>query len=612
MQKNSLQEFRNVAIIAHVDHGKTTLVDAMLKYSKIFRENQSVGTLIMDSDPQERERGITILSKNTAIVYGNVKINIIDTPGHVDFSGEVERVLNMADGCLLVVDALDGPMPQTRYVLKTALENRLKPIVIINKIDRDNSNINNVINDIQDLFLELALDADQLDFPIIYASAKDGYSVENLSDTPKDMSPLFETILDSIPPPRNEYSGPFQMLVAALDYDNHIGQIAIGRVFRGQVNKGDWISVIDYKNEIKNYRAEHLFSFRDLARNDVDQVSAGDIGAISGLSDVRIGDTIASVEKPEPLERIHIEDPTVKVTIGVNTSPFSGREGAYASSRVLWERLQRELQINVGLRVERTGSPDEFLVSGRGELHLSVLMENMRREGMEFQVSKPEAVTNIINDKVYEPYELLIIDTKEEFIGPLTEELSSRLAVMTEMGANTDGYLKIIYRLPTRGLIGFRNFFLRITRGQGIMNTQFDSYEVMKGQVKSNRSGVLVAAESGTSVTYAIRNAQERAQTFVEPQVQVYEGMIVGMHNRERDMDFNICKKRQVTNMRKSTSEIVERLEPAIIFSLEEALDFVESDELIEITPLNIRMRKRILDSSGRYKKARNDSRASR
>ena len=612
MQKNSLQEFRNVAIIAHVDHGKTTLVDAMLKYSKIFRENQSVGTLIMDSDPQERERGITILSKNTAIVYGNVKINIIDTPGHVDFSGEVERVLNMADGCLLVVDALDGPMPQTRYVLKTALENRLKPIVIINKIDRDNSNINNVINDIQDLFLELALDADQLDFPIIYASAKDGYSVENLSDTPKDMSPLFETILDSIPPPRNEYSGPFQMLVAALDYDNHIGQIAIGRVFRGQVNKGDWISVIDYKNEIKNYRAEHLFSFRDLARNDVDQVSAGDIGAISGLSDVRIGDTIASVEKPEPLERIHIEDPTVKVTIGVNTSPFSGRDGAYASSRVLWERLQRELQINVGLRVERTGSPDEFLVSGRGELHLSVLMENMRREGMEFQVSKPEAVTNIINDKVYEPYELLIIDTKEEFIGPLTEELSSRLAVMTEMGANTDGYLKIIYRLPTRGLIGFRNFFLRITRGQGIMNTQFDSYEVMKGQVKSNRSGVLVAAESGTSVTYAIRNAQERAQTFVEPQVQVYEGMIVGMHNRERDMDFNICKKRQVTNMRKSTSEIVERLEPAIIFSLEEALDFVESDELIEITPLNIRMRKRILDSSGRYKKARNDSRASR
>jgi len=610
MQENSMKEFRNVAIIAHVDHGKTTLVDAMLKYSKVFRENQSVGNLIMDSDPQEKERGITILSKNTAIIYGSVKINIIDTPGHVDFSGEVERVLNMVDGCLLVIDAIDGPMPQTRYVLKAAFENHLKPIVVINKIDRDNSNISTVIDAIQDLFLELALDADQLDFPIIYASARDGYALDNLTDSPKDMSPLFEAILNAIPAPANDFSGPFQMLVAALDYDNHLGQIAIGRVSRGQINKGDSISVINYQNEIKNFRADHVFSFRDLARNDVNSVLAGDIGAISGISNVRIGDTIASVENPEPLVRIRIEDPTVKVTIGVNTSPFSGRDGAYASSRVLWDRLQRELQTNIGLRVERTGSADEFLVSGRGELHLSVLMENMRREGMEFQVSKPEAVIIIDNGETLEPYELLIIDTKEEFVGSLTEELSSRLAVMTEMVASTAGYLKIVYKLPTRGLIGFRNFFIKTTRGQGVMNTQFDSYERMRGQVKSNRSGVLVAAESGISVTYSIRNAQERAQTFVESQVHVYEGMIVGMHNGDRDMDFNICKKRQVTNMRKSTSEIVDRLEPAVIFSLEDALDFVEADELVEITPLSIRMRKRILDSTDRSKKSRNGSRA--
>ena len=601
---------RNVAIVAHVDHGKTTLVDAMLKFSHVFGDHQRVGHLIMDTDPQERERGITILAKNTAITYAGVTVNIIDTPGHVDFSGEVERVVNMADGCLLVVDAVDGPMPQTRYVLKTALGQGLRPVVVVNKIDRATSRIPETVSAVQDLFLELATDADQLDFPVLYASAREGYAIANLDDPREDMGPLFQAILDHVPPPVADPDGPLQMLAAALDYDNHLGQIAIGRVFRGSVRRGDPVLLLARDGLPTPARIDHLFIFRDLARHEVTEVAAGDIGAVSGIRDVTIGDTIASPEQPDALPRITIEEPTVKMTFSVNTSPFSGRDGQYATSRMLWARLQRELQTNVSLRVERTDSADEFLVSGRGELHLSVLIEAMRREGLELQVSKPEAVTRLINGKVHEPYERLTIDTREEFVGPITEELASRLAHLTNMQMDGTGAASLEFKLPTRGLIGFRTFFLRTTRGNGVMNSEFLDVEPMRGQVKSTRSGVIVAAETGMAVTNGIRNAQERGDTFVEPQTLVYEGMIVGMHARDRDMDFNICKERKMTNIRSSTSEIIERLEPAIKFSLEESLDFVETDELVEVTPKNVRLRKRILNADERYRHSRSKAKA--
>jgi len=599
------QHLRNLAIVAHVDHGKTTLVDAMLKFSHVFRDNQAVGELIMDSDPQERERGITILAKNTAVAYGDVTVNIIDTPGHADFSGEVERVVNMADGCLLVVDAVEGSMPQTRYVLKMALAGGLRPVVVINKIDRPMTRIPEVEAEIQDLFLELATDADQLDFPILYASAKAGYALVHIDDEPKDLAPLLEAIIDHIPPPHADPDGPLQMLAAALDYDNHLGQIAIGRVFRGSVKRGDRVALIARDGEIEQYRADHIFVFRDLARREVDEVRAGDIAAVTGLRDLVIGDTIADPETPEALTRISIEEPTVRMAFSVNTSPFSGRDGKYATSRMLFDRLQKELQTNVSLRVEHTDSADEFLVSGRGELHLSVLIESMRREGMEFQVSKPEAVTRMIDNVVHEPYETLFIDMREEFMGAITEELASRLASMTTMDHDGQGNVRIEYALPTRGLIGFRTFFLRATRGNGVMTAEFTGNQPVKGVVKSTRTGVMVASEPGIAVTYGIRNAQERGSTFVEPQTPVYEGMIVGSHPRDRDMDINIAKERQVTNMRKATSEIVIRLDPAIKFSLEEALDFVESDELVEVTPKNIRLRKRILPSDARSRSTR-------
>ena len=603
---------RNVAIIAHVDHGKTTLVDAMLKFSHVFRENQQVGVLIMDSNPQERERGITILAKNTAIGYKGVKVNIIDTPGHVDFSGEVERVVNMADGCLLVVDAVDGPMPQTRYVLKLALGQGLRPVVVVNKIDRPVARVAETVSAIQDLFLELATDADQLDYPVLYTSARGGYALARLEDDPEDMAPLFDAILEHIPPPLADPDGPLQMLTAALDYDNHLGQIAIGRVFRGLLRRGAPLVLAGREDATVQFKADHLFTFRDLARHEVDSVAAGDIAAVTGLRDVTIGDTITSPDAPEALERIIIVEPTVKMTFGVNTSPFSGKDGKYATSRVLGARLQRELKTNVSLRVEQTGSADEFLVSGRGELHLSVLIEEMRREGLEFQVSKPEAVTRLVDGKPQEPYELLTVETREEFFGALTEELASRLGQMTDMQNDGAGNVRFAYKLPTRGLIGFRSFFLRASRGNGVMNSEFLGYEPVRGELESTRSGVIVSSETGTAVTYGLHNAQERGETFVEPQTPVYQGMVVGMHSRDRDMDVNVCKERKQTNVRSSTQEIAVRLDPAVKFSLEEALDFVATDELVEVTPKNIRLRKRILNADARYRKTRTLARAER
>ena len=611
MTASPQNHLRNIAIVAHVDHGKTSLVDAMLRYSHVFRPDQQVADLIMDSDPQERERGITILAKNTGIKYGDVMVNIIDTPGHADFSGEVERVVNMADGCLLVVDAVEGPMPQTRYVLRIALRQGLRPILVINKIDRPSADAAAALSAVQDLFLELATDSDQLDFPVLYTSARNQYALAVEGDAPKDMAPLFDAIVDRVPAPVADPEAPLQLLVAALDYDNHLGQIAVGRVSRGRITKGEQVVLIGHDDGAPAYRVERLFTFRDLARHEIESASAGEIVALSGLRDVRIGDTVASPDAPDPLERMKVEDPTVRMTFSVNTSPFSGQEGKYASSRMLWDRLQRELQTNVALRVERTGSVDEFLVSGRGELHLSVLIEKMRREGIEFQVSRPEAVTRRIDGIMHEPYELLFLETRDDYIGAVTEDLSSRLAQMVDMQSDGVGNVGLQFRLPTRGLIGFRSFFLRATRGNGQMNTEFIGMEPVTGELKNARSGAVVSTERGIAVTYGLQNAQERGETFVEPQTPVYQGMIVGRHNRERDMDLNVCKERKTTNVRSSTQEIVERLEPAVKFSLEEALGFINADELVEITPKSIRMRKRILSPDERYRVQRSRAKTS-
>ena len=611
MTESSQTHLRNIAIVAHVDHGKTSLVDAMLRYSHVFRPDQQVADLIMDSDPQERERGITILAKNTGIKYGDVMVNIIDTPGHADFSGEVERVVNMADGCLLVVDAVEGPMPQTRYVLRIALRQGLRPILVINKIDRPSADAAAALSAVQDLFLELATDSDQLDFPVLYTSARNQYALTVEGDAPKDMAPLFDAIVDRVPAPVADPEAPLQLLVAALDYDNHLGQIAVGRVSRGRITKGEQVVLIGHDSGTPAYRVERLYTFRDLERHEIESASAGEIVALSGLRDVRIGDTVASPEAPDPLERMKVEEPTVRMTFSVNTSPFSGQEGKYASSRMLWDRLQRELQTNVALRVERTDTADEFLVSGRGELHLSVFIEKMRREGIEFQVSRPEAVTKRIDGKMHEPYEYLFLETRDDYIGAVTEDLSSRLAQMVDMQSDGASNIRLQFRLPTRGLIGFRSFFLRATRGNGQMNTEFIGMEPVTGELKNARSGAVVSTERGIAVTYGLQNAQERAETFVEPQTPVYQGMIVGRHNRERDMDLNVCKERKTTNVRSSTQEIVERLEPAVKFSLEEALGFINADELVEITPKSIRMRKRILSPDERYRVQRSRSRAS-
>jgi len=600
---------RNLAIVAHVDHGKTTLIDAMLKHSKSSYDKRNFDEQVMDSNPQERERGITILAKNTAIQYNDVTLNIIDTPGHVDFSGEVERVVNMADGCLLLVDAVDGPMPQTRYVLKVALDRGLKPLVVINKIDRSIDQIDQTIESINDLFLELATDADQLSFPIIFASGKDGYAVEDLLDNKLDMDPLFESIIEHIPGPMVDIEGAFQLLVTSLDYDSHIGNIAIGRVARGVIKRSDSLVVIGRDSTTSPFKVDHLFLFKDLKRNEVDEVSAGDICAIAGMKTVSIGDTISSSDLPEALGRINIDEPTVKMTFGVNTSPFSGKDGKYATSRVLWDRLERELRTNVSLKIERTASADEFIVSGRGELHLSVFIEDMRREGLEFQVSKPEAITKLVDGKNHEPYERLTIETPQEYVGALAEELASRLGHMIEMRSDITGVVVMIYEIPTRGLIGFRSFVLRSTRGSAVVNTEFLEFRPINGKIKSSRFGSIVASDSGMALTYGIKNAQERGHTFVAPNTSIYEGMIVGVHNRDGDMDINICKERKKTNMRSATSEIFERLEPPIQFSLEEALDFVAEDELAEITPNAIRLRKRILDSAYRHRYARNRDR---
>jgi GTP-binding protein len=600
---NYRDDLRNIVIIAHVDHGKTSLIDMMLKQSKVFRDNQQVGTLILDRNALEREKGITILAKNTAVIYRGVKINIIDTPGHADFSGEVERVMNMADGCLLLIDSVDGPMPQTRFVLKHALDKGLKPIVVINKIDRENSRIAEVVHLTQDLFLELATDADQLDFPILYASARDGTATTDPDKEGEDLIPLFESILHKVPPPGIE-AGPFQMLVSNLDYSSYKGKLAIGKIYRGSVRPHDKVAVIGSDGSTRNYEVSQVFTFMGLDQPEVEEATAGDIVAITGVEIVSIGDTITSCEQPDALPRIEIGEPTIKMMFGVNTSPLAGREGKYCTSRQLRERLYRELETNLSLGVQDTETPDVFFVSGRGELHLAILIETMRRQDYEFEISKPEVITKEIDGKVMEPVESLTIDTREEYIGVLTEILSTRQAKLTNMYNDGQGNVRLEFHIPTRGLIGFRSTFLTATRGEGIMSTLLLGYEPWYGDIVSTRSGMLVASEKGTAVTYGLNNAQGRGITFIEPGTPVYEGMIVGMHARGNDLAVNVAKEKKQTNIRASTSDIAIKLTPPVKFSLEEALGMISDDELIEVTPNNIRLRKRLL-TQGQRSRAR-------
>ena len=603
-------DIRNLAIIAHVDHGKTTLVDALLKQGKVFRAHQQVGTLMMDSNPLERERGITILAKNASVSYGDVRINVIDTPGHADFSGEVERVMNMADGCLLLVDAVDGPMPQTTYVLRQALRQNVTPMVVINKIDRPDARVAEVVEMVQDLFLELATTVEQLDYPVLYASARQGYATRSLDTPGLDMQPLFEEIVNSVPPPTGDPNAPLQILVAALDYDNYLGQIAVGRITNGMIRLQDKVALLGRDDAFTAHNVERIFVFRGMERVEVPEAYTGDIVAVTGPEGVSIGDTISSFEFPEALPSIEISEPTVRMTFGVNTSPFMGRDGSHCTSRNLHERLLRELRTNVSLRVESTLSPDVFVVAGRGELHLSILVETMRREQYEFQVSRPAPVNKIIDGETYEPYEILNITIHEDYVGALTEYLSTRMAQHRDMRYSENGYVHLEYKIPTRGLIGFNAFFNRITRGDGVKSSIFTSYEPVQGEIKSQRSGALVASENGVAVVYGLLNGQGRGDTFIDQGEKVYEGMIVGSHRRDGDIEINVCKEKKLTNMRSSTADVAKRLKATITMSLEEALAFITDDELLEVTPLNLRLRKAELSALDRKRNRRDGSRA--
>lgn len=598
-------DIRNIAIIAHVDHGKTTLVDGMLKQSGIFRQNEKVEERVMDSNELERERGITILSKNTAIRYKGVKINIVDTPGHADFGGEVERVLKMVDGVLLLVDAFEGPMPQTRFVLSKALELNLKPVVVINKIDRPDARPEEVVDEVLDLFIELGADDNQIDFPVVYASAREGIAKLNLNDESSDLRPLFETILKEIPCPQGDIDGPLQLIVTTLDYDDYIGRIAIGKVIRGKIISGEMAAICKRNGSIENVKINNIYQYDGLKREQVDKAILGDIVAVSGISDIEIGETIADVENPEAVDFVQIEEPTISMTFGVNTSPFAGREGKYVTSRHIRDRLHRELETNVALKVEDTDTTEAFKVSGRGELHLSILIETMRREGYELQVSKPTVIMKEVDGKKQEPIELLTIDIPEDFMGIVMEKLGTRKGELMDMHQLKPGTLRLKFKIPTRGLIGYRQEFMTDTKGNGIMTSIIYDYEPYKGDIPTRSRGSLVAFESGTTSTYGLYNAQERGTLFVGPGVEVYEGMVVGENARNEDIDVNVCKKKHVTNMRSATADEALRLSPIKEMSLEEALEFIADDELVEITPKSIRIRKKILNSQQRYKNAK-------
>lgn len=597
------ENLRNVAIIAHVDHGKTTLVDALLKQSHIFRANEKVAERVMDSNDLERERGITILSKNTAVMHNSVKINIVDTPGHADFGGEVERVLNMVDGVLLLVDAFEGPMPQTKYVLRKALEQKLKPIVVINKIDRPDQRVKEVEDEVLELFMELDADDDQLDFPVVYASARDGIAKLSMDEEGTNMDPLFQVLIKEIPAPNGDVDGPLQFMVTTLDYDDYVGKIAVGRIVRGRMKAGQQVAIMNGESTRKA-KIGRLYTYNGLNRVETDEAMMGDIIAFVGIEDINIGETVADVENPEALPSITIDEPTLSMVFSVNNSPFAGREGEFVTSRHLRDRLFKEVQTNVSMKVEETESPDAFKVSGRGELHLAVLIETMRREGYELQVGKPRVIYKRINDQLCEPLEHLTIDVPQEFMGTVMENLGARKADLINM-TELAGYLRMEFVIPARGLIGFRAQFLTATKGNGIMNHVFHGYAPFKGDIPGRTRGALVAFEDGETTPYGLNSVQDRGTLFVGPNEPVYTGRIIGENTREMDMDVNPCKKKHVTNMRSSSSDEAVRLTPPRIFSLEQALEWINDDELVEVTPKSIRMRKTILDRAARAKAAK-------
>ncbi|HET9266170.1 MAG TPA: translational GTPase TypA [Vicinamibacterales bacterium] len=589
---------RNVAIIAHVDHGKTTLVDAMLHQSGIFRANERVAERAMDNTDLERERGITILAKNTAVHYRDILINIVDTPGHADFGGEVERTLAMVDGVLLLVDASEGPLPQTRFVLRKALERRLTPIVVINKIDRSDARPQEVLNEVYDLFIDLDATEEQLDFPVLYASARTGTASPGLEAPGSDLRPLFDAIIDSVPPPRGDADAPLQMLVANLDSSDYLGRIAIGRIFNGRVRVGDPITVCKLDSRHQDTKVTKLFAFEGLRRVDITEAAAGDIVCLAGIEDITIGETIADIEHRLAMPPIAVDEPTVSMIFGVNTSAMSGREGQFVTSRQIKDRLDRELLGNVSIKVEPTETPEQMKVLGRGELQLSILIEMMRREGYELQVSRPDIVTRTVNGKVFEPVEDLVIDVAEEFQGVVIAQVGMRRGSMTKMVNHGSGRVRLEFRIPARGLIGFRSQFLTETKGTGIMNHIFAGWEPWHGAIPSRATGALVADRPGAATAYAISNLQERGEIFLEPGTQVYEGMIVGENARANDLDVNVTKEKKQTNMRASTADEAVRLIPPRKLGLEQAIEFINDDELVEVTPTSIRLRKRVLTSS--------------
>lgn len=593
-----MKQIRNIAIIAHVDHGKTTLVDQLLKQSNVFRKNQVVQDCFLDSNDLERERGITILAKNISIPYNDVKINLIDTPGHADFGGEVERVLKMADGVLLLVDSFEGPMPQTRFVLEKALHLHLKPIVVINKIDRPDNRPAEVLNEIYDLFIDLGADDAQLEFPVIYASGRNGWAVKNLKDERKDLVPLLEKIIKKIPQPKVE-KGTTQMQITSLDYNDYVGRIGIGRVFRGTLRKTDLLCIIKRNGDIHPISIKQLFVFEGIEREEVNEVVSGDICAIVGVEDVDIGDTISDAENPEPLSIIDIDEPTISMNFTVNTSPFFGKEGKYVTSRHLRDRLYKELEKNVAMRLEETGSPDTYKVSGRGLLHLSILIENMRREGYEFAVGPPKVIYKEIDGKKAEPIEILVVDVPKDLTGKVIELVGQRRGVMTKM--EQKGSLTTLeFHIPSRGLMGLRNKILTVTSGEGIMHHRFYQYEFFKGSIVQRQNGVLISMHEGQSTAYAIDSLQDRGEFFIEPGDVVYRGQIVGEYNKDNDIEVHVQRGKKLSNMRASGSDKAAKIAPSIKFSLEEALEYIKDDELVEVTPKSIRMRKLYLDPTER------------
>ncbi len=596
------ENLRNVAIIAHVDHGKTTLVDELLKQSGTFRENEQVQERVMDSNDLERERGITILSKNTAVHYKNTKINIVDTPGHADFGGEVERILTMVDGVLLLVDAFEGCMPQTRFVLKKALNLKKKVLVVVNKIDRPGARPDEVIDEVLDLFIELGADEDQIEFPVVYASAKDGYSSLDPDVREGDMRPLLDAILEHISAPDGDLEGPLQILFSSLDYDDYIGRIGVGRVERGKILRGESVVLCKQDGEQENVKISRLYQFEGLKRVEVDSAMMGDIVCVSGIADLNIGETACDPECIEPLPFVKIDEPTISMNFIVNDSPFAGREGKFVTSRNIRDRLFKEVETNVSMKVEETDSTDTFKVSGRGELHLSILIETMRRQGYEFQVSRPEVIYKTINGQLCEPMELLIIEVPEQYVGSVIEKLGSRKGELENMGARNGGATHLEFKIPARGLIGYRSEFMTDTNGNGIMNQLFAGYEPYKGDIQTRERGSIVVHETGTSTGYGLFNTQDRGRLFIGPGVEVYEGMIVGECSRNEDIVCNVCKKKQMTNTRAAGSDDALRLVPHSTLSLEQSMEFIKDDELLEVTPESLRLRKRVLSKEQRMK----------